>query len=109
MDFPSPRDVPTQRQQRTKAEIFQLRRGTYFSQTVELFRICKTLELSRICNVLLNARNRRSNATAAATCRHRMDLKRQGSSTRPVTKSFVGSTIRLRVSGVVIGVRNRGR
>src|SRR5580692_4305413 len=35
---PPPRDVPTQRQQRTKAEIFQFRRGTYFSQIVELFR-----------------------------------------------------------------------
>jgi hypothetical protein len=49
-----PRDVPTQRQQRTKAEIFQFRRGTYFSQIVELFRV-----------IVPNARNWRD--------RHRRD------------------------------------
>src|SRR5580692_6945293 len=69
---PSPRDVPTQRQQRTKAEIFQFRRGTYFSQIVELFRVCKVVQ---------DARNRRSAVTGATaywttTCRHRMDMVR---------------------------------
>jgi hypothetical protein len=61
---PSPRDVPTQRQQRTKGEIFQFWRGTYFSQIVELF---------RICDVILNARNRRSIVTGATMCRHETD------------------------------------
>ena len=65
---PSPRDIATQRQQRTRAEIFQFRRGTYFSQIVELFRVCK---------VVPNARNRRSTVTGATTCRHGMDMVRR--------------------------------
>src|ERR1700730_1754154 len=36
---PPPRDVAAQTQQRTTAEIFQFRHGTYFSQIVELFRV----------------------------------------------------------------------
>src|SRR5580704_1346990 len=89
--FASPRDVPTQTQQRTKAEIFQFRRGTYFSQIVELFRV-----------FVPNARNRRSIVTGATTCRH----GKVASATRFVHaachKNFLcGRAVRLRVPGVV--------
>jgi hypothetical protein len=76
---PSPRDVPTQRQQRTKAEIFHFRHGTYFSQIVELFRVCKIVQ---------NARNRRSTVIGATTYRHRMDLKRDVVRPRDASQNF---------------------
>src|ERR1700731_2482702 len=90
---PPPRDVPTQTQQRTRAEIFQIRPGTYFSVMMELF---------RVCNVIPDACNRRSIATPVAACRHRMDASSTWFARAPCHKNFLcGSTLRLRVPGVV--------
>src|ERR1700682_1256461 len=86
-----PRDVPTQRQQRTKVEIFQFRRGTYFSQIVELFRV-----------LVPNARNRRLIVTGATRCRHRTDASSTWFVHTACHKKFLcGRMVRLRVPGVV--------
>src|SRR5580704_3347111 len=86
-----PRDVPTQRQQRTKAEIFQIRHGTYFSQIVELFRVS-----------VPNARNRRLIVTGATTCRHGTDASSTWFVHAACHKNFLcGRAVRLRVPGVV--------
>src|ERR1700731_4390467 len=88
-----PRDVPTQRQQRTTAEIFQFRRGTYFSQIVELFPVCK---------VVHNARNRRAIVTGATACRHGTDASSTWFVRATRHKTFLCDRIvRLRVPGVV--------
>src|SRR5260370_13074555 len=90
---PPPRDVPTQRQQRTKAEIFQIRRGTYFSVIRELF---------RICNVVPDARNRRPIVIGVTTCRHGTDANATWFLRTTRHKTFLcGRTFRLRTPGVV--------
>src|SRR5580704_17730135 len=94
--FAPPSDVPTQTQQRTKAEIFQFRHGTYFSQIVELFRV-----------VIPNAQNRRLIVTGettcrATTCRHRMEASLTRFVHAACHKKFLcGRLVRSRVPGVV--------
>src|SRR5580704_2979095 len=88
---PPPRDVATQTQQRTKAEIFQFRHGTYFSQIVELFRA-----------FVPTARNRRLIVTGATTYRHGTNASSTWFVHAACHKKFLcGRAIRLRVPCVV--------
>src|SRR3984957_1210139 len=88
---PPPRDVATQTQQRTKAEIFQFRHGTYFSQIVELFRA-----------FVPTARNRRLIVTGATACRHGTDASSTWFIHAACHKKFLcGRAIRLRFPCVV--------
>src|ERR1700692_4371338 len=82
-----PRDVPTQTQQRTTAEIFQFRRGTYFSQIVELFRVSRIVP--KCAKSALDRRRRDGVPTQNG-------LKaRRGSPARRVTKLLCAADVAL--------------